>query len=784
MSPFNEEQPLSPSEPVAPFPSPSTRPRPRDTIGRLFASYDSDDEGDIENPFEVSGFDHIATVSHPLSEDLPNNHQQPPLSTTRASSTTSSSLKEPWSPPPRSTSTTSARAPPSSSSSGGGQQHLRQRSIPSSRGVRSNDNPFADTYGNQVMRERERGREPPNAAMLDDHGLERAVHTSAASTAMRGGNAEWIPIQQHLYSETNPASRILGSNSSHSSSNHNSLRNDHQSQSRYDLSILPTDILSSYSKLQEKDDPLHDPLPVGKREGRDRRIVEVATGNRSGGLSMIGFMNLLAVSMLFSGLVMLFAGYPIYSYFTTNPLSNFGAAGIGGTNASGQVPDVPSYRGLIDKDTPNTAMTRTGFDGKAYQLVFSDEFNTPGRTFGSGEDPYWEAVDLHYHQTNDLEWYTPDNIITKDGYLAISLTQEALEDSHNLGFLGGMLQSWNKFCFTGGYVEVAVSLPGSTNVSGLWPAAWTMSNLGRAGYGGSLDGTWPYVYEECDIGTLANQTDPKTGGPSVTTTAGDPSNGGSLSYLPGQRLSACTCPGENHPGPVLANGSFVGRGASEIDIFEATVNEKKGTGSVSQSAQWAPFNPNYEYLNTSSEFVEFFQTDFNSKANSYLGGAFQQVTSGLSTTDPTTYNSTTNFQTYGFEYTPTYIGGFGTGKITWCQAGQAMWRISDTAMAANAESEVSNRVVTGEPMYILLNLGMSENFGKVDLTNLVFPAVLRVDYVRVYQDTDQLNIGCDPPLYPTADYIANNLEAYQNPNITVVGDLGQTFPKNRLIDTC
>lgn len=48
---------------------------------------------------------------------------------------------------------------------------------------------------------------------------------------------------------------------------------------------------------------------------------------------------------------------------------------------------------------------------------------------------------------------------------------------------------------------------------------------------------------------------------------------------------------------------------------------------------------------------------------------------------------------------------------------------------------------------------MSENFGKVDLTNLVFPAVLRVDYVRVYQDTDQLNIGCDPPLYPTADYI-------------------------------
>lgn len=30
------------------------------------------------------------------------------------------------------------------------------------------------------------------------------------------------------------------------------------------------------------------------------------------------------------------------------------------------------------------------------RLVFSDEFNTDGRTFYPGEDPYWEAVDLHY----------------------------------------------------------------------------------------------------------------------------------------------------------------------------------------------------------------------------------------------------------------------------------------------------------------------------------------------------------------------------------------------------
>jgi len=48
--------------------------------------------------------------------------------------------------------------------------------------------------------------------------------------------------------------------------------------------------------------------------------------------------------------------------------------------------------------------------------------------------------------------------------------------------------TWNKFCFTGGLVETSVTLPGANNVVGLWPAIWTMGNLGRAGYGASLEG--------------------------------------------------------------------------------------------------------------------------------------------------------------------------------------------------------------------------------------------------------------------------------------------------------
>ena len=119
-----------------------------------------------------------------------------------------------------------------------------------------------------------------------------------------------------------------------------------------------------------------------------------------------------------------------------------------------------------------------------------------------------------------------------------------------------------------------------------------MGNLGRAGYGASLEGMWPYTYDSCDVGTVANQT--VNGQPQLATVDGDAGKGGVLSYLPGQRLSRCTCSGESHPGPVHSDGTYVGRSAPEIDILEAQVTKRTGEsvlqGQASQSSQWAPFN--------------------------------------------------------------------------------------------------------------------------------------------------------------------------------------------------
>ncbi|KAJ2919252.1 hypothetical protein MD484_g1158, partial [Candolleomyces efflorescens] len=247
---------------------------------------------------------------------------------------------------------------------------------------------------------------------------------------------------------------------------------------RFSLSPDPTTWGSNLSPNHaEPDDYLHNPDPK-----RDRKY-------DSGGhmFTYRGLTNLGCMITLCTGMLTLFAGYPIFSHFATNKPSNMGGFNIGGINSTGQIPSFIGNYGLIDRDTPTSALYKPSYTNPSQQLqlVFSDEFNTDGRTFYPGDDPYWEAVDLHYWATNNLEWYDPEAVITRDGFLEVSLSRK---DTHGLQFQGGMISTWNKFCFTGGLLEVSVTLPGANNVMGLWPAVWSMGNLGRAGYGATLEG--------------------------------------------------------------------------------------------------------------------------------------------------------------------------------------------------------------------------------------------------------------------------------------------------------
>jgi beta-glucanase (GH16 family) len=104
---------------------------------------------------------------------------------------------------------------------------------------------------------------------------------------------------------------------------------------------------------------------------------------------------------------------------------------------------------LIDCQTPESAYTKVGLDGRDYKLVFSDEFNEDGRTFEEGADSYWEAADMHYYATQDLEYYDPSRITTEDGYLVIELIEAPdPEENHGHTYMSGMLSSWNKYVAT------------------------------------------------------------------------------------------------------------------------------------------------------------------------------------------------------------------------------------------------------------------------------------------------------------------------------------------------
>ncbi|KAF9893764.1 hypothetical protein FE257_009934 [Aspergillus nanangensis] len=507
------------------------------------------------------------------------------------------------------------------------------------------------------------------------------------------------------------------------------------------FNIMPTSGLLLFPEDVEKDDYMHNPDATDRDKKCD-------IWNRRGLINVGGLI------FLTLGFLTLFIGYPIITAMQGRhhkPKCDAGDTLCLDVGKRTLLSNVRS--GLIDPDTPKSAMTKTAADGKEWKLVFSDEFSTPGRTFYDGDDPFFQGVDLWYGVTQDLEWYDPDAITTRDGVLEIRF--DAF-DNHEVEYRSGMLQSWNKLCFTGGRLEASISLPGSGDVSGFWPGFWAMGNLGRPGYAATTEGMWPYSYEDkCDAGITPNQS--STDG---------------ISWLPGMRLPACTCDGEQHPTPGKS------RSAPEIDVIEASVipmnnDPNSVVGSVSQSLQMAPFDiwymPDYDFAAVYDPTI--------TEVNSYRGGTYQQAMSGLTNLNNDWYNGSA-YQVYAFEYTPG-----GDGEVTWFVGEDKTWTLDGRALGPNGN--IGQRTIPMEPMSIVMNLGMAYSFAAINESIREYmPGVMRFDYIRIYQDPDQESVTCDPPGYETTDYIKKHPVAYGNFNKTTWDAAGYDWPTNSLMNGC
>jgi len=204
----------------------------------------------------------------------------------------------------------------------------------------------------------------------------------------------------------------------------------------------------------------------------------------------------------------------------------------------------------LDPDTPASKLQTTTYSsGEQFKLVFSDEFEEEGRSFADGDDPRWTALEKNDYTNAALQYYKAKLAFTRNGVLNLTTrvadTYFRSYDEDTRGwqtekktYQSAMIQGWNKFCFTGGVVEMSAQLPGDAHTSGLWPALWLLGNLARATYVASSDFMWPWSFDKCTM-----QESP------------------TLSVQ--QELSACKA------NPHFGLHAHQGRGAPEIDILEA-----------------------------------------------------------------------------------------------------------------------------------------------------------------------------------------------------------------------
>eukprot|EP00612_Vaucheria_litorea_P002088 CAMPEP_0171456454 /NCGR_PEP_ID=MMETSP0945-20130129/2930_1 /TAXON_ID=109269 /ORGANISM="Vaucheria litorea, Strain CCMP2940" /LENGTH=523 /DNA_ID=CAMNT_0011981873 /DNA_START=134 /DNA_END=1702 /DNA_ORIENTATION=+ len=418
---------------------------------------------------------------------------------------------------------------------------------------------------------------------------------------------------------------------------------------------------------------------------------------------------------------------------------------------------------------------------QTFKLIMSDEFEKAGRKFGDGQDPTWTA-EMHSDDAmtssgyGSMQYYNDTMVTTNDGYLNISTTSDrTLWKGYNpykkkyvqlfKDFRSGMMTSWNKFCFTGGIIEMRGILPGKADIGGLWPAFWLLGNLGRATYEISTNLIWPWSYEKCN-----------------------------REFQVKQEISGCN--EVNHFGL----NPFQGRGSTEIDILEIMPGitgetttydfDTVGLPYLSGSLQVAPgITENRpiakELVDPSMTWYQGMSYGPNTTQNFHFYGlsvgetlplepvyrSAKQAYNADGISSITSLNSSyfEEFHTYKLEWQPGSVGGY------------LAWYIDDVMVFKIPQESLDpfGSQIPAEPSYIIFNTAVASSWGFpmpcpsgctcecYDCSDPKcacsfydgfcdsLPAHFVVDYVRVYQNPDDGNHtqSCNPESHPTSRFI-------------------------------
>ncbi|KAG2999736.1 hypothetical protein PC119_g17141 [Phytophthora cactorum] len=144
-------------------------------------------------------------------------------------------------------------------------------------------------------------------------------------------------------------------------------------------------------------------------------------------------------------------------------------------------------------------------------------------------------------------------------------------------------------------------------------------------------------------------------------------------------------------------------------------------------------------------------------------------------------------------YTVEWVTG-DDGYVRWEVEGNPLYEIA-AATVTNPPQDAAQlnpkKIMIEEPLYIIFNVALSSSWGskppnagtsgcygdgKDKKTNAIcdaFPMKMKIDYVRVYQDTSTMAYGCDPASHPTKQWIEDNIDSYQDFDNLVVEMAGR-----------
>jgi beta-glucanase (GH16 family) len=151
-----------------------------------------------------------------------------------------------------------------------------------------------------------------------------------------------------------------------------------------------------------------------------------------------------------------------------------------------------THRLLAVADEPAAPQAADLYQAEGYQLVWADEFDTPGRPDASNWD-----YEIGFSRNEELQWYQPDNARCQDGLLIIEARRERKKNPH---YQPGS-RDWRKSREYAQYTSANLITRGRhtwqygrfemrariDTRSGMWPAWWMLGQRGRWPANGEID---------------------------------------------------------------------------------------------------------------------------------------------------------------------------------------------------------------------------------------------------------------------------------------------------------